>query len=139
MNQLNMNKLLGKNGVVHVRFKQSGNKLSANTYMYYLPDYIDPNMIYEGSELIVDSPYGGLTVVRVESIEPNDFTKITATTKQVIALIDLAPLQKWQANQEELKQVLLSTELESLRKEALGDLANNPTINKLLGFEPVYI
>lgn len=134
MNNLNMKKLLGKNGTVLVNFKVSSSNLSAKTYLYFIPDYIDPDDLAKGVEVIVDSPYGGMSVVVIDSVQKNQFNNISSTTKPLISIVDVKSHAEWLAKAEKVNEILLTEELEELRKETLGTFSDNEEVNNLLGF-----
>lgn len=134
MSELTFKKILAKNGVVMVRFKQSGNKLSDKTYTYFIPDYINPEDISKGTEVIVDSPYGGLSVVVVDVVHRYNFTNVTANLKPIITVVDVASYEDWTDRVYQAQTMLLEQEMEQLREDTLGTLKDNKKINKLLGF-----
>lgn len=134
MNNLNMKKLLGKNGTVLVNFKKSDSNLSAKTYLYFIPDYINPDDLAKGVEVIVDSPYGGMSVVVIDSVYKNNYLKITETTKPLISIVDVKSHADWLARAEKVNEILLVEELEELRKKTLGTFSDNEEVNNLLGF-----
>lgn len=134
MNNLNVKKLMGKNGTVLVNFKVSSSNLSTRTYLYFIPDYINPDDLAKGVEVIVDSPHGGLTVVVIYSVHKNEFNNISSTTKPLISIVDVKSHADWLARAEKVNEILLAEELEELRKETLGTFSDNEEVNNLLGF-----
>lgn len=134
MNNLNVKKLMGKNGTVLVNFKVSNSNLSTKTYLYFIPDYINPDDLAKGVEVIVDSPYGGMSVVVIDSVQKNQFNNISSTTKPLISIVDVKSHAEWLAKAEEVNEILMTEELEELRKETLGNFADNEKVNNLLGF-----
>lgn len=135
MMDVNLKKLLGKNGVVKVRFKTSNGTQSAKSYTYFLPSYISAESIKEGSEVLVDSPYNGLTVVKVESVHPYDFTQVQETTKPVVSVVNTEAYENWQNEVQLLQTKLLQRELDNLRKEVLGNRIYDTEVNRILGFD----
>ena len=134
MNNLNVKKLMGKNGTVLVNFKVSSSNLSTRTYLYFIPDYINPDDLAKGVEVIVDSPYGGMSVVVIDSVQKNNCNTISATTKPLSSIVDVKSHADWLARAEKVNEILLAEELEELRKETLGTFSDNEEVNNLLGF-----